>query len=65
MEDDAGRGFRLQVSDDGEGETDIIAGNGLTGMRERVAALGGELSWHRNSEGFHLLVALESEGRAT
>ncbi|MFN3165098.1 MAG: sensor histidine kinase [Pseudohongiellaceae bacterium] len=65
MEDDAGRGFRLQVSDDGAGESDIVAGNGLTGMRERVAALGGELSWHRNNEGFHLQVALASEGRAT
>lgn len=65
MEDNAGSGYRLQVSDDGDGDAEIVAGNGLTGMRERVSALGGELSWHRNDEGFHLQVALESAGRAS
>jgi len=60
IEDGKGHGYRLQVSDDGQGDADIVAGNGLTGMRERVSALGGELSWFRNSEGFHLQVALDA-----
>lgn len=56
---DASEGtWRLCVSDDGKGSDDIDAGNGLTGMRERVEKLGGELSWFRNGTGFHLQVAL-------
>lgn len=62
--EDANGDYCLRISDDGNGDDDIVAGNGLTGMRERVSALGGELSWYRNAEGFHLQVALESEGRA-
>ncbi|WP_101927440.1 MULTISPECIES: sensor histidine kinase [Luteimonas] len=37
-----GDAVRLQVHDDGRGG-DIAAGNGLTGMRERIEALGGRL----------------------
>lgn len=38
----SGNGVRLRIGDDGRGG-DIIPGNGLRGMRERVEALGGRL----------------------
>ena len=34
--------LRAEISDDGHGVTTPRAGNGLTGMRERVVACGGE-----------------------
>ncbi|MGO3126889.1 MAG: sensor histidine kinase [Luteimonas sp.] len=37
-----GDAIRLQVSDDGRGGA-IVPGNGLSGMRERIEALGGQL----------------------
>jgi len=37
-----GSGIRLQVSDDGHGSVGL-AGSGITGMRERIAALGGRV----------------------
>ncbi|MET0328428.1 MAG: sensor histidine kinase [Luteimonas sp.] len=37
-----GEAIRLQVSDDGRGGA-IVPGNGLSGMRERIEALGGQL----------------------
>lgn len=39
--DDAG--IHVEARDDGRGTTAIVPGNGLTGMRERFEALGGEL----------------------
>ncbi|HEY4531006.1 MAG TPA: sensor histidine kinase [Luteimonas sp.] len=38
-----GAGVVLRISDDGRGGT-LVPGNGLTGMRERVEALGGRLT---------------------
>jgi signal transduction histidine kinase len=38
-----GAGIELQVADDGEGASELHAGNGLRGMRERVAELGGSV----------------------
>lgn len=37
-----GEGVRLQVEDDGRGG-ELRAGNGISGMRERITALGGEV----------------------
>ena len=33
------------VRDDGAGVADLVPGNGLSGMRERVESIGGTLSW--------------------
>ena len=38
-----GAGLQLQVRDDGLGGSAVVPGNGLSGMAERVALLGGEL----------------------
>ncbi|MBL8509218.1 sensor histidine kinase [Chitinimonas sp. JJ19] len=35
----------LQVEDDGRSQRDIVPGNGLAGMRERLLAVGGQLDW--------------------
>ena len=37
------KSVQLSVRDDGRGSASLTPGNGLTGMRERVEALGGEL----------------------
>jgi signal transduction histidine kinase len=39
-----GAGVELQIADDGEGASEVQAGNGLRGMRERVEELGGSLA---------------------
>lgn len=36
-------GIRVRAVDDGRGATDVVPGHGLTGMRERLEALGGSL----------------------
>jgi signal transduction histidine kinase len=38
----------FEVRDDGSGARTVRAGNGLSGMAERVALLGGELTWSTN-----------------
>jgi two-component system sensor histidine kinase DesK len=47
----------LEITDDGASPPGITPGNGLTGMRERVHALAGSLSWQGGS-GFHLQARL-------
>ena len=37
-------GVRLTITDDGEGIVDESRGSGLAGLRDRVEALGGELT---------------------
>lgn len=54
----AGTDCVLTVSDDGKGGKKIEPGNGLKGMRERVDANGGSLSWEYNQQGFCLSVQL-------
>mgnify|MGYP001203974080 CR=1 FL=1 len=41
---DAGETLHLQISDDGRGGMDDASGNGLRGMRERLAAIGAGLA---------------------
>lgn len=49
----------LEVRDDGQGAASIQPGNGLQGMRERVEALGGTLTWSSQAgDGFHLSLSL-------
>ncbi len=47
----------LEVRDDGRAVRDVVPGHGLTGMRERIEALGGELAVDRAAEGGVRLVA--------
>lgn len=48
----------LEVSDNGDSNRDIVPGNGLRGMEERVTANGGTLSWQHTRQGFNLLAQL-------
>jgi signal transduction histidine kinase len=41
----------IVVEDDGRGGPDVVAGNGLRGMEERAAALGGSLALRRSALG--------------
>ena len=50
--------YTLSVSDNGASSQSITPGNGLTGMKERVVARGGELDWQQSSEGFRLQVTM-------
>lgn len=52
----AGDRYELEVEDDGRGSLSR-EGAGLTGMRERAAALGGAVTWNTD-EGTRLLVSL-------
>ena len=40
----------VRVSDNGEGTEVPMPGNGLTGMRERIEAIGGKLAWKTSPE---------------
>jgi signal transduction histidine kinase len=48
-------GLRIEARDDGHGVDAIVAGNGLTGMRERFEALGGTLQLGSGSGGGFLI----------
>lgn len=43
--------LHLDIRDDGRGHGPVLAGNGLTGMRERLQALGGQLDIGRTDTG--------------
>ena len=48
-------GLRLEARDDGRGATELLPGNGLTGMRERIKELGGRLEiMTRPNSGFRI-----------
>lgn len=53
--------YFLAVLDNGRGTGEAHAGNGLTGMKERVAEHGGEVDWHHTGDGFLLEVKLPVE----
>lgn len=57
LEDD-GKGAHLRMTDNGRNPGNVTAGHGLTGMRERVTALGGHMEWWGDREGFHLDIHL-------
>jgi signal transduction histidine kinase len=57
-----GRCVRVQAQDDGRGATTPVAGNGLRGMRERLAAYGGQVEIDtRPHRGFALDIRLPLE----
>lgn len=47
------RGVELDARDDGRGTHDVVLGNGLRGLRERVTALGGDVMFD-GSNGFRV-----------
>ncbi len=57
LREDAG-GIALDIRDDGRGHGAVVFGNGLSGMRERLQALGGSLQVERNSAGGVQVLAL-------
>ena len=63
---DEGGSLVLEVVDEGSGETAVPgSGQGLVGMRERVALLGGTFEAGRRPEGgFRVVARLPREGRA-
>ncbi len=54
---------RLEVADDGVGARDMVEGMGVSGMRERAAALGGSLMM-RGDQGMQVITLLPREGDA-
>jgi signal transduction histidine kinase len=53
----------LKARDDGRGAENLKPGNGLTGMRERLAEVGGQLAIQtQNNQGFSLEASLPMEG---
>jgi signal transduction histidine kinase len=46
-----GDALRLDIRDDGRGSGEVRAGNGLSGMRERLEAVGGGLDVRRTDTG--------------
>ncbi len=57
LRDDAGA-LALDIRDDGRGRGAVVFGNGLSGMGERLQALGGTLQVERNAAGGVQLLAL-------
>lgn len=50
-------GLSVEVRDNGPGRASITPGNGLSGMAERVALLGGELTWRSGPDIGFVIVA--------
>ncbi|MFA9429060.1 sensor histidine kinase [Egicoccus sp. AB-alg2] len=56
---DGSGGLEVDARDDGCGAARIVAGNGLTGMRERLSQLGGQLDYASTPDaGFHVAARL-------
>lgn len=59
------RGLSLSAQDDGRGAVDVLPGNGLTGMDERLRQLGGKLKIEsRPNAGFSLEAWMPLENKA-
>ncbi|MEO8657829.1 MAG: histidine kinase [Bryobacteraceae bacterium] len=64
--DKTDRGIRLEARDDGLGASRIIFGNGLRGMEERVAEMGGTMEvYSRAGQGFRLTLGMPLRERMT
>ena len=50
--DQTAGGIDLRIRDDGKGAADLSEGNGISGMRERIAALSGRLRLNPGPPGF-------------
>ncbi len=48
----------LDVTNDGVDGAPVVEGAGITGLRERLAPLGGDLEAHATSDRFHLVAHL-------
>ena len=58
-------GLRLEARDDGRGAVELLPGNGLTGMRERIKELGGRLEiMTRPNSGFRINAWMPPESPA-
>jgi len=58
-------GLRLEARDDGRGAADLLPGNGLSGMRERIKELGGRLEiMTRPNSGFRINAWMPPESPA-
>ncbi|HEX5961778.1 MAG TPA: sensor histidine kinase [Rhodanobacteraceae bacterium] len=65
FEEGEGGKLVLKASDDGRGAVELKPGNGLNGMRERLAEVGGKLAIQTDREhGFTLEASLPTEGAA-
>lgn len=58
----ANRCLRITIDDDGAGAANIKPGIGFTGMKERLAPIGGRLSLNGRSEGFTVSVDIPWPG---
>ena len=56
--------FFLTIEDNGHSNKEITPGNGLNGMRERLAEFSGEVSWQQQENGFLVQVRLPVEAGA-
>jgi len=61
---DNGDGIHLWMKDNGRNPGHVTAGHGLTGMRERVIALGGRMEWQCTPDGFQLDIHLPARSDA-
>jgi signal transduction histidine kinase len=48
----------ITVSDDGQGAANVVEGNGIRGMRERAAELGGQLDLTSPGRGAGMIVTV-------
>lgn len=55
--------YRLQIQDNGTGRQKIVAGNGLKGIKERIEAAGGDVTWSSDQRGFLLNICLPSDSQ--
>ncbi|MBC53165.1 MAG: two-component sensor histidine kinase [Gammaproteobacteria bacterium] len=57
--------YVLQVQDNGGKRQNIVAGNGLKGIKERIEEAGGSAHWRSDRRGFLLEIRLPGERTAT
>lgn len=50
--------IEVQIKDNGFGKSELKIGNGLTGMQERIKALGGTIAFNKTVNGFETHIAI-------